>query len=91
MSIFDEIKEGGDKVVNQYTAKFDSAEVSEIRDTSGAGDAFNAGYLAARLFGERPQSAAKQGQFLAAEVIRHFGARIPQELIRSRAENEKVR
>jgi len=49
----------------------------EVRDTSGAGDAFNAGYLAARLAGLGPEPAVSYGQRLAREVIRHFGARIP--------------
>lgn len=50
---------------------------SDVRDTSGAGDAFNAGYLAARLSGMRPAESVGCGQALALEVIRHFGARIP--------------
>lgn len=50
---------------------------TDVRDTSGAGDAFNAGYLAARLLGKSPASAVTCGQAMAAEVIRHFGARIP--------------
>jgi 2-dehydro-3-deoxygluconokinase len=53
--------------------------VTEIRDTSGAGDAFNAGYLAVRLDGQQPSLAIAAGQKCAAEVIKHFGARIPKE------------
>jgi len=52
-------------------------QATDILDTSGAGDAFNAGYLAARLNGRSPTSAVAFGQQMAAEVIRHFGARIP--------------
>ena len=51
--------------------------VSAIKDTTGAGDAFNAGYLAARLLGQPVKSAIGLGQFLAGEVICCFGARAP--------------
>jgi len=43
-------------------------------DTSGAGDAFDAGYLAARLAGQPPMEAARLGHRLAGETIRHPGA-----------------
>lgn len=46
-------------------------------DTTAAGDAFNAGYLAARLRGQEPPDAARAGHRLAAAVIRHPGAIIP--------------
>lgn len=51
--------------------------VSGIRDTSGAGDAFNAGYLAARLKRCAPVDAIAYGQLMSATVLQHFGARIP--------------
>ena len=51
--------------------------VPEIRDTSGAGDAFNAGYLAARLACAPPARAIASGQNMSAAVLQHFGARIP--------------
>ncbi|MEM7256108.1 MAG: sugar kinase [Pseudomonadota bacterium] len=50
--------------------------VDGIKDTSGAGDAFNAGYLAARLAGQVPRDAVTAGQKVSAEVLRHLGARI---------------
>lgn len=47
-------------------------------DTTAAGDSFNAGYLAARLFGARPNVSARVGHRLAAAVIQHPGAIIPE-------------
>jgi 2-dehydro-3-deoxygluconokinase len=49
------------------------------RDTTGAGDSFNAGYLAARLAGETPIEAARAGHRLAGAVVMHPGAVIPRE------------
>ena len=43
-------------------------------DTTAAGDAFNAAYLACRLIGGEPETAAQRGNGLAAEVIRYRGA-----------------
>jgi 2-dehydro-3-deoxygluconokinase len=43
-------------------------------DTSGAGDAFNAGYLAARLMARDPPDAAVEGHRLAGRVIMLPGA-----------------
>ncbi len=58
-------------------------EVKGIRDTTGAGDGFNAGYLSARLLGQTPQMAVLAGQRFSAEVIQHLGARLPRALIPS--------
>ncbi|MEP9376894.1 sugar kinase [Aquabacter sp. CN5-332] len=46
-------------------------------DTTGAGDSFNAAYLAARLKGATPEEAALAGHRLAGAVIMHRGAIIP--------------
>lgn len=56
-------------------------QVHGIRDTTGAGDGFNAGYLAARLMGRAPDVSVKSGQDFSAEVIRHPGARLPKAIV----------
>jgi 2-dehydro-3-deoxygluconokinase len=52
-------------------------EVVEPIDTTAAGDSFNAAYMAARLAGESPATAAAAGHRLAAEKVRHRGAIMP--------------
>ncbi|MEO3479578.1 PfkB family carbohydrate kinase [Phaeobacter sp. CAU 1743] len=42
-------------------------------DTTGAGDSFNAAYLAARLAEETIEVAAEKGQALSAKVVRVRG------------------
>jgi 2-dehydro-3-deoxygluconokinase len=46
-------------------------------DTTAAGDSFNAAYLAARLAGQAPAEAALWGHRLAAVVVSHRGAIVP--------------
>jgi 2-dehydro-3-deoxygluconokinase len=48
--------------------------VHGIVDTTGAGDSFNAGYLAARMLNKEPLDAAKLGHRVAGRVIRERGA-----------------
>lgn len=54
--------------------------VQNIIDTTGAGDTFNAGYLAARLNGASPLDAAKQGTRCAGIIIRYRGGVIDKDV-----------
>lgn len=56
-------------------------EVANLRDTTGAGDSFNAGYLAGRLVGLAPLESCRLGQQVAGEVIGHYGALAPREAL----------
>ncbi|MCW2392821.1 2-dehydro-3-deoxygluconokinase [Sphingobium sp. B1D7B] len=53
--------------------------VARPLDTSGAGDAFNGGYLAHRLVGRSPEASAEAGNALAAWVVQRRGAIPPAE------------
>jgi 2-dehydro-3-deoxygluconokinase len=55
-----------------------SASIEPI-DTTGAGDSFNAAYLAARLGGQPIGAAARAGNALAGVVIRFRGAIVPRD------------
>ena len=84
------VKNGGGDVLASHVIvwfrRVATPEVDNICDTTGAGDSFNAGYLAGRLVGMAPLDACKLGQDLAGEIISHFGALAPQQaLMRFRA------
>ncbi|MCY4426731.1 MAG: sugar kinase [Halieaceae bacterium] len=48
-------------------------------DTSGAGDSFNAGYLACRLAGGSMRDSLMAAQTLSARVVQHRGAILPRQ------------
>lgn len=53
--------------------------VAHVVDTTAAGDAFNAAFLAASLSGHSPATCCETGNRLAARVIQHLGALLPRE------------
>jgi 2-dehydro-3-deoxygluconokinase len=57
-----------------------AVKVAAVIDTTAAGDAFNAGFLAARARGQEPLPAAQAANRVAALVIQHRGAILPRHL-----------
>jgi 2-dehydro-3-deoxygluconokinase len=55
----------------------DAIRLGEVMDTTAAGDAFDAGYIAARLRDETPAKSAAAGHTLASSVVGHRGALAP--------------
>jgi 2-dehydro-3-deoxygluconokinase len=58
-------------------SKLGAAPVATIVDTTAAGDAFNAGFLAGWLAERKPDECCVAGNTLASVVIQHRGAIIP--------------
>lgn len=56
--------------------------VQQPVDTTGAGDSFNAGYLAGTLAGATPQQSVRLAQRVAAQVVQFEGAIIPRRIFR---------
>jgi 2-dehydro-3-deoxygluconokinase len=61
--------------------KFPVPLVARIVDTTAAGDAFNAAFLAGWLTGRDPQECCHLGNALAGVVIQHCGAIIPADMM----------
>jgi 2-dehydro-3-deoxygluconokinase len=73
-----------DALTSHYenTVSVPAAHVASPIDTTGAGDGFNGGYLAARLLGIAPAEAAKRAHRVAAAVVQTRGALAPFEILR---------
>ncbi len=63
----------GKKVSQDLSLQASANQVRAV-DTTGAGDAFNAGFLASFLRNETPENWLRSGNKLAGEVVQHRGA-----------------
>lgn len=84
------IKDGpnGVLVVSQGRSQFiEITPVSQVVDTTSAGDSFNGVYLGARLNGESIDQAASKAACVAGFVIQHSGAIVPSSTFEQFAHN----
>lgn len=68
---------------NGASQNVEAVHVATPVDTTGAGDSFNGGYLAARLAGHAPADAARRAHQVAAAVVQVRGALAPFETLRA--------
>ena len=66
---------GAVAIENGERAQVAAVPVAKVVDTTGAGDLFAAGFLAARCRGRDLGQCLRTGAIAAAEIISHFGAR----------------
>jgi sugar/nucleoside kinase (ribokinase family) len=67
--------EGAVAAENGDVVEIEAAPADRIVDTTGAGDLFAAGFIAARCRGRDLATCLQAGAIAAAEIISHFGAR----------------
>jgi 2-dehydro-3-deoxygluconokinase len=79
------VKDGADPALAAWadgSETIPAVRVANPVDTTGAGDSFNGGYLAARLAGDAPDRAVRKAHAVAAAVVQVRGALAPFEVLR---------
>lgn len=79
------VKNGGGPMLalgGEGVLRFDGFERLKPVDTTGAGDSFNGGFLAALAAGADLREAVERGHRVSAQVILHRGALVPMEAVR---------
>jgi sugar/nucleoside kinase (ribokinase family) len=74
--------EAGSLILRGDEAVTVAAEPTKVVDTTGAGDAYAAGFLAGLTAGKSLNLCGRMGSIAAAEVIAHYGARPGTDLLR---------
>ena len=78
------VKNGEDAALVVHAGRREGVPAIRVAavDTTGAGDSFNGGYLAARLAGHPPAEATRRAHRVAAAVVQVRGALAPFEVLR---------
>jgi ribokinase len=69
------MREKGCYVTDGKESHLIEAFKTEVVDTTGAGDAFNAGFLCGLIIGKSLRECGKLGNFVASKCIMKIGAR----------------
>lgn len=76
--------EAGSVIISGTETITVAAEAATLLDSTGAGDAYAAGFLTGYTQGKPLAECGRMGSLAAAEVIGHYGARPQREIIRAR-------